>query len=135
MQRVGRYQLVRKLASRGLAEVYLAEAEGPGRPEKSLVLKRILAPFAEQEAFSAEARIAAQLGHPNLAQVLDFGEAEGSYYVAMEHVDGLSLRQLIRWSMLEEQPLPHTLVARILSLSCEGLAYAHEFADPDPGQE
>ncbi len=93
---LGRYQLVRKLATGGMAEVFLAKAVGPGGFEKQLVIKRILPTLAEDpefvEMFLHEARLAAQLNHPNVVQIFDFGEVNGTYYLAMEFVDGPSLR-------------------------------------------
>src|SRR5689334_5071193 len=93
---MGNYELIWQLASGDLAEVFLAKAAGP--VERPVVIKRTLPHLAEEsrfiERFLQDARLAAQLNHPNLVQLLDFGEAEGSYFVAMEYVDGLDLRRL-----------------------------------------
>ena len=98
--KLGKYQLVRKLATGGMAEVFLAKAEGPMGFEKTLVVKRILPHLAEDphfvEMFLDEAKLAAQLNHPNIVQIFDFGEAEGAYFLAMEYVDGPNLRALAR---------------------------------------
>lgn len=134
--RLGRYQLVRKLATGGMAEVFLAKAMGPGGFEKTLVLKRILPTLAEDpqfvEMFLHEARLAAQLNHPNVVQIFDFGEVDGTYYLAMEFVDGPNLRSVLRKA--PNKQISVTLAARIISQACEGLAYAHEFADPASGE-
>ncbi|MFP2910657.1 serine/threonine protein kinase, partial [Pyxidicoccus sp. 3LFB2] len=133
---LGKYQLVRKLATGGMAEVYLAKAAGPMGFEKTLVLKRILPHLAEDptfvEMFLGEAKLAAQLEHPNIVQIFDFGEAEGSYFLAMELIDGPSLRKLVKRAA--ETPLPPTICARLVASAAEGLAYAHEFRDPVTGE-
>lgn len=131
---LGKYQLVRKLAAGGMAEVYLARAAGPMGFEKSVVVKRILPHLAEEQNFIAmflsEARLAAQLNHPNVVQVFDFGEADGTYFLVMEFIDGVNLRVLFRKAAEQQKPLAFTLLARIISQACEGLAYAHDFVDP-----
>ena len=131
---LGKYQLVRKLASGGMAEVFLARAAGPMGFEKTVVVKRILPHLADEQNFIAmflsEARLAAQLNHPNVVQVFDFGEADGAYFLVMEFIDGVNLRVLFRKATEQGTPLAFTLVARIISQACEGLAYAHDFVDP-----
>ncbi|EPX59948.1 serine/threonine protein kinase Pkn6 [Cystobacter fuscus DSM 2262] len=138
MQQVGKYQLIRKLATGGMAEVYLAKAAGPRGFEKTLVLKRILPHLAEEptfvEMFLSEAMLAARLSHPHIVQIFDFGEADGAYFLAMEYIDGPSLRTLIKRAAAQGLPLPTTLCARMVSQACEGLAFAHDFTDPDTGK-
>jgi serine/threonine protein kinase len=132
-----RYELVKKLATGGMAEVFLARAAGPGGFAKQLVVKRILPQLLERESvvrmFFAEARIAAQLTHPNIVQIFDFGEDEGAYFIAMEFIDGITLRALTRWAA-KHDPLDPVVCARLVSLAAEGLGWAHEFADPETGQ-
>jgi serine/threonine-protein kinase len=135
---VGKYQLVSKLATGGMAEVFLAKAAGPMGFEKTLVLKRILPHMAEEEAFIdmflAEARLAAQLNHPNIVQIFDFGEADDTYYLAMEYIDGPNLRVLAKRARSAGMQLPPALCAKIISHACEGLAFAHAFLDPETGE-
>lgn len=120
-----------------MAEVFLAKAAGPKGFEKTLVLKRILPHLAEDqhfvEMFLSEAKIAAQLNHSNIVQVYDFGEAGGVYYLAMEYIDGPNLRLILRRTLQNHALLPIPLCVKMVSLACEGLAYAHEFADPQSG--
>ncbi|MBN9683862.1 MULTISPECIES: serine/threonine protein kinase [unclassified Corallococcus] len=134
---LGKYQLVRKLASGGMAEVFLAKAAGPRGFEKTLVLKRILPHLAEDEAFVemflGEAQLAARLDHPNVVQIFDFGEVDGSYFLAMEYIDGPTLRRLIKRSMELKQPLPLGVCAKMVAAAAEGLAFAHELADAETG--
>jgi serine/threonine-protein kinase len=131
---VGRYQLVSKLATGGMAEVFLAKVSGPMGFEKTLVLKRILPHLAEDpqfvEMFLSEARLAAQLNHPGIVQIFDFGESEGAYYLAMEYIDGCNLRTLAKKTRQSGRELPPPLCAKIVSVACDALAFAHAFVDP-----
>ena len=132
---LGPYVLVRRLATGGMAEIFLARREGPEGFARDLVVKRILPHLAQDPAFTQmfleEARIAARLTHPNVVQVYDFGEVEGSWYLAMELVRGVDLRALIERSVRqayhERRPgaIPAHHAAKIMSLVCEGLAHAH----------
>jgi serine/threonine-protein kinase len=135
---VGKYQLIRELAVGGMAEVFLARTAGPMGFEKQLVLKRILPHMAKDPAFIqmflSEATLAARLSHPNIVQIFDFGETHGSYYLAMEYIDGPSLRTLLDDSLRRGAPLPPVPCARIIASACEGLAFAHGFRDPATGQ-
>lgn len=137
-QQLGKYTLIRKLASGGMAEVHLAATQGPGGFQKSLVVKRIHPHLAEDERFVAmfldEARLAAMLSHPNIVQIFDFGVAEGRYFLAMELVDGVNLRTLMQAAGEQKRSLDPLVCARLISLACEGLAYAHEFRDPSSGE-
>jgi serine/threonine protein kinase len=138
VEQMGRYQLVRRLASGGMAEVFLAKADGPMGFEKELVVKRILPHFAANptfvEMFLAEAKLAAQLNHPDIVQIFDFGDEKGTYFIAMEYVDGLNLRTLAKRAASRGTSVPFSLGVRIVSLACEGLIYAHEWVDPRSGQ-
>src|SRR3569833_2183623 len=97
----GRYQLIKRIASGGMAEIYLAKQQGPGRFERSLVIKRILPHLVGQgeqftQMFLDEAALAAQLSHPHIAQVYDFGHEDGTYFIALELVKGPDLRNVIK---------------------------------------
>ncbi|PTL84552.1 protein kinase [Vitiosangium sp. GDMCC 1.1324] len=138
MQQVGKYQLIRKLATGGMAEVFLAKAAGPMGFEKTLVLKRILPHLAEEpafvEMFLSEAKLAAQLTHPHIVQIFDFGEADGAYFLAMEYIDGPNLRTLVKRAAAQGMSLPMAACARLITHACEGLAFAHDFIDPETGE-
>ncbi len=135
MERVGKYQLVRKLATGGMAEVFLARAEGPGGFSKKLVVKRILPHFVSDPTFAnmflSEARLAAELNHPNVVQIFDFGQADGQYYLAMEYIDGANLRVLNTAATTAGVRIPFPLAARLASLAAEGLHFAHELHGED----
>jgi serine/threonine protein kinase len=135
---LGKYQLVSKLATGGMAEVYLARAEGPMGFAKSLVVKCILPHLAADprfvEMFISEARLAAQLDHPQIVQIFDFGEVDGTWYLAMEYIDGLNLRVLARRAKDAGLPLPPACCVRIVASACEGLAFAHDRRDTATGE-
>src|SRR5205809_6883315 len=109
---IGKYKLVRLIASGGMAEVYLARQAGAAGFEKLVCLKRILPHLARDkqfvEMFLNEARLAARLDHPNIVSIFDLGEANGNYFIAMEFIDGPSLRGIHNLSVLRGvcPPLP-----------------------------
>src|SRR5437762_7219665 len=92
----GRYRIVRKLGAGGMANVYLAEDQELGRQVAIKILDgRHAADDQFIERFRREAKNAAGLSHPNIVSIYDRGEAEGTYYIAMEYLDGRSLKELI----------------------------------------
>jgi serine/threonine-protein kinase len=134
--RFGKYTLIRKLATGGMAELFLAIQKSMAGFEKLLVIKRILPAMNKDRAFIDmllhEARIAATLSHPNVVQVFDVGEVDGAYFIAMEHVHGEDLRSIVRHMKkrdVVEFPLEHAL--SIVLGMCAGLAYSHEKRDLD----
>jgi serine/threonine-protein kinase len=128
--KLGKYTLVRKLATGGMAEVFLARADGPMGFAKKCVVKRILPHFNDDprfiEMFLGEARLAAELNHPNLVQIFDFGQHDGQYFLAMEYIDGANLRVLNQATRRVQGPMSLPLAARIIALAAEGLHFAHE---------
>ena len=137
METLGKYELIRKLAVGGMAEVFLAKSAGAMGFTKTVVLKRILPHLADDhhfvEMFLREAKIAAELTHPNVVQIFDFGESEGRYFIAMEYVDGPNMRALVKRAVETRAPIPMPMVARLVSYACEGLGFAHGFTDPETG--
>ncbi|HEX3345183.1 MAG TPA: serine/threonine-protein kinase, partial [Polyangiaceae bacterium] len=134
--RFGKYTLIRKLATGGMAELFLAIQKSMAGFEKLLVIKRILPAMNKDRAFIDmllhEARVAATLSHPNIVQVFDVGEVDGAYYIAMEHVHGEDLRSIVKQMKKKdvvEFPLEHAL--SIVLGMCAGLAYSHEKRDLD----
>src|SRR6187549_964461 len=92
----GRYHITRKLGAGGMADVYLAEDQELGRHVAIKILNdRHAADESFVERFRREAKNAAGLSHPNIVSIYDRGEAEGTYYIAMEYLDGRSLKELI----------------------------------------
>jgi len=118
----GRYQIVRHLARGGMAEVYLARDLLLDRP---VALKVLFPEFATDrsfvERFRREARSAASLNHPNIVSIYDWGEEEGTYFIVMEYVDGLTLRDVIR----RQGPLTAGRAAEIGADIAAALQFAH----------
>ncbi len=134
-QTVGRYTLLAKIAIGGMAEIWLAKQEGPRGFEKVVVVKKIVDALSRDpefvEMFLDEARIAAQLNHPNVVQIFDLGEAAGSYYIAMEYLAGENLASIVRAGIKAGHPLPIPYAVRIVASAAEGLAHAHAKTTPD----
>jgi len=130
-KRFGKYTLLHKLATGGMAELFLALHRSVAGFEKLVVIKRILPSMNQDQAFIDmllhEARIAATLSHPNVVQIFDVGFHEGTYYIAMEHIHGEDLRGIVRQMKrrgMTDFPLEHAL--GIISGVCAGLDYAHD---------
>ncbi len=133
LETYGRYQLLKKLATGGMAQIYLARQVGPEGFEKLLVVKRILPHLAENEDFITmfldEARIAARLNHPNIVQIFDLGAQDDSFFIAMEFIHGEDVRRVWKHSEREGKPIPLALICRIIIDACAGLDYAHKKVD------
>jgi eukaryotic-like serine/threonine-protein kinase len=128
----GKYQLLRKIASGGMGQVYLALEQGTGF-ERLVVLKLILPHLAEDEEFLGmfleEARLVARLQHPNLITILELTEIDGRYCLAMEYVQGDDVRRMERHARAQGKPLPMGLVLRVVAEAAAGLDYAHHARD------
>jgi serine/threonine protein kinase len=135
MARVGKYELIRRLAIGGMAELHLARQSGVEGFEKTVVVKKLAPNHAKNEStvrmFLNEARIAARLSHPNVVQIYELGEEEGHYYIAMEYVHGRDLRGIQEEAASQEKPMPHGLVAHLIDCVCRALHHAHTLSTPD----
>jgi serine/threonine protein kinase len=133
--RVGKYVLVRRLAKGGMAELYLANQTGPSGFQKPVTIKRILPNLTQDKSFVSmflnEARIAAQLTHPNIVQIYDLGKAGDSYYIAMEYVDGLDLEWILGLLAKTSGRIPLDCAAAIAARVTDALYYAHRQTDID----
>jgi serine/threonine-protein kinase len=133
MADLGKYRIVRRLATGGMAEVFHAKATGPGGFEKDVCLKRVLPHLAHDpefvEMFKAEARLAAKVQHANVVQIFDFGEADGTYFLAMEYVEGRDLKAILEAARTAGRPVPAGLAAFVAHEVAKGLAYAHSRRD------
>lgn len=122
----GRYELIRLLDHGGMGEVWLARARGPERVHKTVVLKRIRAERASDDAarahFAEEARVAIALSHPHIVPVFEFGELDGNYFLVMEWLRG---GDLARIAGVERPPLSSAATALIGTQLCDALAYVH----------
>jgi serine/threonine protein kinase len=129
-----RYTIVKKIADGGTAEIFLATQRGAQGFEKLVVLKRIFPAFYADPQFRNmlidEALIAMSLSHSNIVQVLDLGEADGQYVMALELVDGWSLDAVLRRANAANLPIPPALALYLTAEICRALAYAHAKTGP-----
>jgi serine/threonine protein kinase len=131
-EQFGRYSLLGHLATGGMAEVWLARQVGMEGFEKIVVIKRARPELIDRETtrlFLDEARLVAQLEHPNIAQVYEIGSVSGSYFFVMEYVDGADLRRLIEAALLKHQRISLPDAIYIITHVCAALHYAHEKRD------
>jgi len=127
---LGRYTILKHLASGGMADVLLGRTEGIEGFERHVVLKRIKPELATDrhfvDMFLDEARLAATLHHQNVVQVHDIGEDHGEYFFAMEYLHGEDLRKMLGMVAKQKQSIPLAHVLAIVSAAAAGLHYAHE---------
>ncbi len=139
-RRIGRYLLRYEIASGGMGEVYLAQMRGPAGVDRWVALKVLRPHIAEQKKFVTmfldEARIAARLSHPNLCAVVDFGQSDGRYFLALEYLHGETLSKVVRRVHTEAKATPGSpiavdLLTRIVVDAARGLHAAHEARGAD----
>ena len=120
----GRYQIESQLGEGGMAVVYRARSALVDRPVAVKIMNAALVRDASlKERFRREAKTSAAIAHPNIVEILDYGEEEGVPYLVMELLDGMSLDK-----MIERQPLPIPMVATLGAQLARGLARAHDFS-------
>lgn len=130
----GRYELLGRLAVGGMAEIYLARETSTvqGAGSRHLVIKRVLAHVADDETFRTmffdEARLAMRLNHPSIVHLYEFGEEQGSWFLAMEWIDGVALGKLIRKAR-DAGGIPAPLAVKICAQVADALHYAHNLKD------
>jgi serine/threonine-protein kinase len=129
------YEIESRLAVGGMAEVWRAKINGLEGFEKRIVIKTMLTNLHHRadltEMFVSEASLAARLSHPNIVDVLDFGQLEGRYFIAMEYVPGLTLRVAHKQMIAAGGRLPIVATLHILRDVCEALQHMHDLADSD----
>ncbi len=130
---MGRYTIVRRIGSGGMAELYLVRARGIGGFDKLFALKLVLPHVADDPEFVSmfldEARLAATLDHPNIAHVVDIGRVGDDHFYAMEYVHGRDLRAIVRAA--PPGPLPLAVALSMVMPAASGLHHAHERRGPD----
>ena len=132
---LGKYRLIARLGTGGMAEVFLAVAQGALNVNRLVVVKRLRDQQADDEGsrnmFLNEARLAARLAHPNVIQTFEAGAEAGSYFLAMEYVDGQPLSRVLTSLKRAQRRMEPKLAARICADALQGLHYAHELTDFD----
>ena len=132
-RRFGKYLLLDKIASGGMAELYRAKITGDRGFEKIVAVKKILPHLAFDNvlvtSFIDEAKLAAMLQHQNIVQIYDFGTMANSYFIAMELLAGKDLRLTTNKSKQKNMPMDLETALYITAQICEGLEYAHTLRD------
>ena len=117
MKRFGKYLLLDKISTGGMADVYRAKLVGIRGFTRTIAIKRIHPHLLERRRFlrmfTDEAKIAARLIHPNIVQIYDLGEEEGLPFIAMEYVAGRDLYRVVQKQVTHRQPCPWRLATRI----------------------
>jgi hypothetical protein len=131
----GRYVLLERVATGGMAEVFRAKRKGVEGFEKVVAVKRILPHLSSNkdfvDMFIAEAKMVASLSHPNIVQIFDLGKIDDSYYIAMEFVEGRDLRSILSRARNRGTLLGVELSALIAARVCAAMEYAHRHRDSD----
>lgn len=127
------YEIIEMIARGGMAEIYKAKKRGVKGFEKVIVIKKILSGYGEDdkyiEMFVDEAKIAAELSHPNIVQIYDFGKKDNFYFIAMEYVEGKDLRLILNKLMGTNSLLDEHLSIHLIIKTLEALSYAHSAKD------
>jgi serine/threonine protein kinase len=128
----GQYELVSRIGTGGMAEVWLARQQCLAGVRRELVIKRILPHLANDPSFVRmlrnEAKLSARFSHPNIVQIFELGEVGGTHYIAMEYVRGADLAALMQRASAAKRPLRTALALRIIAECCNALSYAHGLA-------
>ncbi|MBN2361127.1 MAG: PhnD/SsuA/transferrin family substrate-binding protein [Deltaproteobacteria bacterium] len=132
-KQLGRYEILERLATGGMAEIFLATEHGVAGLERLVVVKRILPHLAIHESFVEmflrEARFAARLNHPNIVQIYELGQDAGAFFIAMEYIEGTSVRDLMAQADRAARPLPLAAALSIAIQASAGAHAAHELTD------
>lgn len=129
----GRYLLFDRIGRGGMAEIFLARADLSLGASRHVVVKQVLSHLSDDEGFArmliAEAKLAAQLNHQNIVQVVDLGTEDGRLFIAMEYVEGFDLNQLLRQLSERRVALPAEFALLIVRETLSAIAYAHRAND------
>ncbi len=132
-ERFGQYTLLERIAVGGMAEVWKARMRGVEGFQKTVAIKRILPHMNDNAEFVGmfidEAKLAAQLTHPNIVHIYDLGKIGRDYYIAMEYVDGKDLRSLLNAARRKGMAMPLGLGLLIAARVASALDYAHRKRD------
>jgi eukaryotic-like serine/threonine-protein kinase len=132
---IGRWEIIKRLGSGGMADVYLARSRGEAGFAKQVAVKVMHPHLARNERavehFLDEARLAAQISHPNVVQILDLGKIGNDYVIVMEYVDGIDLERVLAAARAAQRPVPLDVGLGILARICDGLESAHRAVGSD----
>ncbi len=129
LERLGRYRMVRPLSKGGMALVYEARRESLAGVAPRVAIKLILPEHADsdtfRELFKNEARLGANMHHQNLVQIQDFDMVDDHFFLVMEYVEGLNLRQVVSACVRANLEIPVGVIAEVGRQACDGLHDAH----------
>lgn len=132
-QKFGKYTLLERLAVGGMAEIFKARVAGVDGFEKIVAIKRLHRQYSEDQKLATmlvdEAKLAVRLNHPNIGEVFDLGCIDGQYFIVMEYIEGLDLRQLADWMDENGGQVPPQLLAHVAALVADALHHAHTRRD------
>lgn len=138
MEAFGKYLLLEKIASGGMAEVYLAKSIGANGINKFVAIKRILPQYSDNqefiEMFKEEAKIAVNLNHGNVVSIFDFGVEKGQFFLVMEFVEGQNLRQILNHMKKETKDFAVDQITYVVKEVAAGLDHAHRCLDGATGR-
>jgi serine/threonine protein kinase len=133
--RIGPYEVLERISSGGMAEVYKAKLTGADSFERMVAIKRILPHIARDPSFNAmfqaEAKLAVQLQHGNIAQIYQLGRQDDAFYIALEYVEGRDVGTLLDLHLKAGRALPLPQACYIITCCAEGLDYAHNKRSDD----
>ncbi|HEY5948874.1 MAG TPA: serine/threonine-protein kinase [Kofleriaceae bacterium] len=132
---IGRWEIIKRLGSGGMADVYLARARGDAGFEKTVAVK-VMHPHLARNSravdhFLDEARLAARIQHPNVVAIQDLGKIGNDYVIVMEYVDGVDLDRLLSSARTAQRQVPLDVALGIICRICDGLNAAHKALAPD----
>lgn len=137
-ERFGKYVLLEKLASGGMAEVYLAKNSGANGVSKFVAIKRILPQYSDNEEFiemfKEEAKIAVNLNHSNVVHIHEFGIERNQFYLVMEYVEGRNLRQILNELKKKGNHFQIDQIVYVVKEVAAGLDHAHRCLDGTTGK-
>jgi len=132
---LGRWEIIKRLGSGGMADVYLARSRGEAGFEKTVAVKVMHPHLARMpravDHFLDEAKLAARIHHPNVVAILDLGKIGNDYVIVMEYVDGVDLERLLASARAAQRPVPVDIGLGILCRICDGLNAAHKTIGAD----
>lgn len=132
---VGRWEIIRRLGSGGMADVYLAHARGEAGFQKLVAIKIMHGHLARNQRavdhFLDEARLAARVVHPNVVSIQDLGKIGNDYVIVMDYVEGMDLERLLANARTGGRTVPVNVALGILCRICDGLNAAHKAVQPD----
>jgi serine/threonine protein kinase len=138
IEKFGKYMLLEKLASGGMAEVFLAFSPGANGVGKFVAIKRILPQFSESaefiDMFKDEAKVAVNLAHSNIVSIFEFGVELGQFFLAMDYIEGRNLRQFLNRMKKDGNYFSVEQISYIIKEVASGLDHAHRCLDGTTGK-